>query len=225
MRYYNLILELGAFTVLSMLSHIKKSLELVKDDILEELPLVPPQEGVADKYIRENLKNAIEDIKKIKNKEHLVLVGPELIFIETLLEYNIHSQISISVHHSLNDESLLRLYKNVPRIINVDVIKLPEIPHNLRPDKALITAFGFNGGSGYTLIPNVNLDILNHYNGKYFGEILLINPIDFPVFSRPNGWITVRTSKYFTYCYNSFQHQIDGESHGFENTNTEAIKV
>lgn len=225
MRYYDLISELGVFTIISMLSQIKEDLEYVEETILEELPLVPPQEGAAYKCIREQFNYSIENIEKIQQKEHLVLVGPELIFIEMLAEYNIHSQISISVHHSLHAESLKRLFKNVPQNIKVDVIKLPEFPLNLRPDKALMIAFGFDGGSGYTLIPNVNLDILNHYTGKYFGEILLINPIAFPVFSKPNGWITVRTSKYFTKYYSPFQIQIDEESNGFENTNTDTIKI
>jgi len=209
-----LIEELGPLTVLEKLSTVKKSLALMQQEISCTLPLLPPTDGT----LRANLTNALAEIPQLHEKKRIIIVGPELLILEVMREMEFDIEILVAVDSSLPHETVARISANVPAGLSACVVQVPGVPFSIRPAEAVMIAAGFDGGIGNALVPQSTRNILNFYSSLYFGEVIMLNPLCFPVFRRPEGWVTLNKSQYFTQCIVSeSEREAADEDHQYHN--------
>jgi hypothetical protein len=216
MTLNKLIGELGPLTVLEKLSTVKKSLTLMQQDISCALPILPPTDGT----LRANLTSALVEIPQLYEKKRIIVVGPELLILEVICEMGFDIEVLVAVNTSIPNETVARISANVPAGLAARVVQIPGIPFSIRPAEAVMIAAGFDAGAGNALVPESTRSILNFYISLYFGEVIMLDPFGFPVFSRPDGWVTLNKSQYFTQCIVSkSEMEAADEDHQYYNEN------
>lgn len=195
------IIELGFLTVFDLLASVDHNLEHYESSLLEHLPLVPIQGEDVILKIKQEFSLMINDLSSIFSKENMIMIGQEMIFFEELSKHNIIPDIDLLIHHSVSIEQYNRLIKNVPCNLNINFFRIPETPQILSPNKTTAIMFGLDSGSGLVLLPDFQVDSLTFIKKRFFGEIVLLNPIPFSVFGKPYGWRSVYSHEYFTQIY------------------------
>ena len=185
--------ELGPVTILAELGQLGCDLAPVRQDILRSLPVLPPAGSESDHILRLNLVSTLEGIPKLHQKPRLIVVGPELLLLEVLYKLGFDSQVLVVVSNDLDQSTLHRLSSNIPQGLSAEIIALPRVPSGIRPADSVMLAIGFDGGCGNVLVVDSTRAILNFYRGTYFGEVICLDPLGFPVLNRPQGWVTVNS--------------------------------
>lgn len=220
MKLNELIEELGFLTVLEKLSTVKGSLAFIQQEISRALPLLPPTDGKADHILRSNLASALAEIPQIYEKKRIIVVGPELLFLEVMCEMGFDIEVLVAVNTSIPNETVARISANVPAGLAARVVQVPCVPFSIRPAEAVMIVAGFDAGAGNALVPQSTRSILNFYSSLYFGEVIMLDPFGFPVFSRPDGWVTLNKSQYFTqYIFSESEREAADEDHQRHNEN------
>lgn len=191
MELLELMRELGPLTVLAQLSTVGRDLGPLQQEVARVLPIVPPMGGEAAHILRANLAKTLAQIPELDRKHRIVVAGPELLLLEVLGDMRCDQAVIVAVDNYLSPEMVARISANIPSGLAAQVLQVPEVPPSLRPSETVMVAIGFDGGCGHTLIVESARAILNFYQSFYFGEVVLLNPLDFAVFGRAEGWVTV----------------------------------
>lgn len=192
------ISEVGPLTLLVELSKVGGNLGLLREPITRALPVMLKSGNQSEEIIRTNLRDTLKNILGYSHKRRLMLVGAELLLLEVLAEMALDLEILVLLDHILPRETVLRIFLNIPANLNVQVIQAPEVPFGIKPSDSVMVAVGFEAGCGMALMLESTRSLLNFYSSVYFGEIVMLDPLQFTVLSRPEGWVTVTKSQVFT---------------------------
>jgi len=185
----------GYLTVMELLSNSSIETSRIQDEIVSLLPIHPSSAIVSD--LRQNLEANIDSIPNLCRKRQ-ILMPTDLMLLEVLYTTLPSIEVQILVDRFLKPEVVDRVSANIPANQKARVCQVPNIPSDISPIEAVIIAVGFDGGSGYTLIPESTRSILQYYKEFYFGEVILLDPLGFSIRTRPRGWVTVNKLQLFT---------------------------
>lgn len=198
MKLHNLMKELGSVTVLE---HLHRS-PIDITPMQQEAGCLMPMSIVAGKEainFRGVLGKQLNIIANKERRKQIVLVGPELIVLETLASLDVSKEVLVAIESDLNPEIVERIRKNTPKGINAKIIQIPKLPEPSDLINATMVIIGFDGGGNFVLLPISSKSILSFYLPNYFfGEVILLDLLGYPCFDRPYGWVTINKSKYFT---------------------------
>jgi hypothetical protein len=200
MRLTKFAEELGHLTVLCQLSTVKTDLNPIQQELADTFPLPPQAFGASDRGLRSNLVSGFGAIPYLHQKRRIIVVGPELLILEVIREIGFDHEILVAVDSFLPHETVKRISVNIPTELTARVVQVPEIPAGIRPMDTVMVAVGFDGGGGLVLVPQSTRNILQFYNPFYFGEVIRLDPLGFPVLSRAQGlgWVTLKRDEFFT---------------------------
>lgn len=198
MQIQSFIDELGAVTVLQELSDTKQNLAVLDQDLMQILPIDPSFLKKEKLNLAATLAEQAVTVQKIYQKSQIIIAGPELVLLEALAATQSDLSISLALNDTLAMSAAERVTLNTPDRLNVQIYQIPSIPKALKPTNSIILATGFYAGGQLALIPVALRNILNFYRTFFFGEIILLNPFPFAVHARPEGWVTINISDYFT---------------------------
>ena len=207
MQVQTFIDELGPITVLQELSHIRQNLTILDQDLMQVLPVNPSFLKTEALNLAACLTKQVIATNKIHQKSQIIIAGPELVLLEALASTQEKLSIALALNDALPLAAKERIILNTPDTLKVKIFQIPAIPNALKPTSSIILATGFYAGSQLALIPATLRNILNFYRNFFFGEIVLINPFPFAVHARPEGWVTINISDYFTDTIGIFDHQ------------------
>lgn len=190
--------ELGPYTVMAELSQAKEGLAAVQHEVEAWLPLMPDDQGRLASHLRDNLSALLRPSLRDSLKRYL-MVPHDLIVLEVLQALGYQAEVISLLASHLTADIVQRVRANVPLGLDVSVYQVPAIHFGITPSDSLLLTLGCNGGSeDLVLIPETTRDILAFYKGFYFGEVVVVEPFDFPCHSRPASWVTVNRSRFFT---------------------------
>jgi hypothetical protein len=105
--------------------------------------------------------------------------------------------VSVMLAPTVDDVTLARVANNRPSS-NVLVYRAPDFPATLRPSDACLVAFGVRRGAAFVSVPSSVLLGLRIQRGRYFKEVILVDPIGKSVKSPGSSWRQVSAGHYFT---------------------------
>ncbi|MBL7204171.1 MAG: hypothetical protein ISS63_07560 [Desulfobacteraceae bacterium] len=198
MELHRVAKELGPVTVMDHLHRSRVNIKPITEKICRLLPM-SFMGSTADFNFRANLAKMLKDLTELRFKRRLLLVGPELVFLEELSALRPDIQVLVAIDGSLPTDAVERICSNIPFDLNAKILPVPALPNPLGPADSVMMAVAFDGGRGLALVPDSTRSILNFYLPNYFfGEVFLLDPAGTPCFDRPEGWVTVTKSKFFT---------------------------
>ena len=194
--------EIGGFTTISILSSRYRgeasSLSPVEDSLARYLPINPSLLDAHDCDYSTIVVEKINSIEGIRNKKQLIIAGAELMLLEAIACLKLDSKVYQVVDDRLPQSSLKRMRANIPTGLAGKVCSIPAIPAGLTPTNTLLLVSGFWGGGNLVLLPESVRAVLLFLQNIYFGEILLVVPFSEAIRARPEGWVTVNFSNFFT---------------------------
>lgn len=195
MNLDNMIQGLGALTVAELLRSVGADLSALEPELRRVLPVHPV-------VLANNLLTILDELltgcELLHSKRKFLVLGPELLVVETLVRLYPKSMIYVVVDSSLTDSQVSLIADNVPSQASVHTVRISDHPRNLTPKDSIILAVGFDGGYNQALISITTWNMLTFFQPRYFGEFIMVNPLPFPVISRPDGWLVDNLTKLFT---------------------------
>lgn len=196
MKLQPLIHELGPLTVMAELMRTDGERWTREPEARRLLPALPAH--LADEELTVGLRAALTAIPHLDRKQRIVVVGPELLLVEALGDLGFSSTVQVALDAQLADDVCGRIAGNVPPGLTAEFFRVPSRPAVLGPVDAVVITAGFRAGYRHVLIPDSSREIVNFYKAGYLGEIILLDPVGFSVFDRPDGWSVVDAPQTFT---------------------------
>ncbi len=207
MNPYQLYQELGAITVMDHFI----SLRVWEDPIWDQIGPYLPGRLMADDKIESFQSNLIDILNELMawiNAKSMLMVGPELIFLEKLKDIAPGTKVFMALDSYLTTQSVSRISKNTPRGIQAKVLRVPELFNPLHPSESVMIVMGFHAGGRLALVPESSARVIQYYLPRYFdGEVLLLDLAPAPCLERPLGWISLNMNEYFTRHFNPTPRQ------------------
>jgi hypothetical protein len=141
---------------------------------------------------------ALAGIKTLCQKKLMILAHQELELVEVLCAHHRSTHLSIMTDATLPAAVLARMRHNLPCQCRGEIIQIPYLPNSLQPSDAMILVVGARAGSGFVLLPEPTLTALEHLLKIFWGEVVLLDPVGYPIQARGGGWMTVQEKNFFT---------------------------
>jgi hypothetical protein len=154
-------------------------------------------------------------IKRVCQKKAIILAHQELELVEILCAHYRAIHLNIMADATIPPAVLARMRNNLPSRCCAEIIQIPNLPKRLQPSEAVILAVGALAGGGYVLLHEHTLNTLEHLCRFFWGEVMLIDPVGYPIQDRADDcWLLVEGEKFFTGVASSVGYK-----------NLEAVKV
>ena len=190
--------EIGAFTVLDVISSLGDEVGPLLRDLCAQMPLDLYRKAGPVGRLAEALSEAVSAIPTVRSKSTLISAGCEVALLEAIREAELEAEVVVAVESSLPRDSVERIKRNTPFGLSCDVVRVPTLPTDIQPRHALLVAVGLCAGYRWALLPNGVAAAVRSYSQALPGEIVMLDPIGVPSLERFPGWTVVEIDRAFT---------------------------
>lgn len=148
-----------------------------------------------DKTLPENSEKIAEWLSAF-GKQKYMMFTPEIRLIDHLSKYGEQNEALILVPCDMESEVQERLTANLPKSMQVSLLKEPYFPEAFYPCNGLLVACGYLAGGRLMVLPET-YRMIDHYSG-FLGKKVFIPYVEFEDAVRYEGWMEVNQDGFST---------------------------